>query len=47
MSKLAGLLVKVAIPLGTNILAPLGITSAASAIHAGIQKKNMDLGQRF
>ena len=38
---------EVAIPLGTNILAPLGITSAASAIDTGIQKKNMDLEQRF
>ena len=34
LSKLAGLLMKVAIP-----LAPLGITVAASAIDAGIQKK--------
>ena len=34
LSKLAGLLMKVAIP-----LAPLGITAAASAIDAGIQKK--------
>ena len=30
---------KVAIPLATSILAPLGITAAASAIDAGIQKK--------
>ena len=30
---------KVAVPLGKNILAPLGITAAASAIDAGIQKK--------
>ena len=30
---------KVAIPLPKNILAPLGITAAASAINAGIQKK--------
>ena len=30
---------KVAVPLTKNILAPLGITSAASAIDAGIQKK--------
>ena len=36
---------KVAIPLTKNILAPLGITAAASAIDAGIQKKYMDLGQ--
>ena len=30
---------KVAIPLTKNVLAPLGITAAASAIDAGIQKK--------
>ena len=30
---------KVAVPLAKNILAPLGITEAASAIDAGIQKK--------
>ena len=29
---------KVAVPLTKNILAPLGITAAASAIHAGILK---------
>ena len=38
-SKLAGSLMKVAIPLAKNVLAPLGITAAASAINAGIQKK--------
>ena len=30
---------KVAVPLAKDILAPLGITAAASAIDAGIQKK--------
>ena len=30
---------KVAISLAKNVLAPLGITAAASAIDAGIQKK--------
>ena len=30
---------KIAIPLAKNVLAPLGITAAASAIDAGIQKK--------
>ena len=30
---------KAAVPLARNILAPLGITAAASAIDAGIQKK--------
>ena len=36
LSKLAGPLTKVAIPLSKNLLAPLGITAAASAIDAGI-----------
>ena len=39
LSKLAGLSMKVAIPLAKNILAPLEITAAASAIDSGIQKK--------
>ena len=39
LSKLAGQLMKVAVPLAKNILAALEITAAASAIHAGIQKK--------
>ena len=39
MSKLAGPLMKVAIPLAKNVLAPLGITTTASAIDAGIRKK--------
>ena len=39
LSKLAGSLMKVAIPLAKNVLAPLGVTAAASAIDAGIQKK--------
>ena len=30
---------KVAIPLAKNVLAPLGITAAASAVEARIQKK--------
>ena len=37
-SKLAGPLMKIAVPLTKNILAPLGITATASAIDAGIQK---------
>ena len=37
-SKLAGLLMKVPIPLTKIFLAPLGITAAASAIAARIQK---------
>ena len=35
---------KVAIPLAKNILAPLGIAAAASAINAGIQKKKHGSG---
>ena len=38
LSKLAGPLMKV-IPLAENVLAPLGMTAATSAIDAGIQKK--------
>ena len=38
LSKLAGPLMKVAFPLAKNVLASLGITLAASAIDAGIQK---------
>ena len=38
-SKLAGPLMKVAIPLAKDVLAPLEITAAVSAIDAGIQKK--------
>ena len=44
LSKLAGTLMKVAVPLAKNILAPSGITAAASAIDAGIQKKMYDSG---
>ena len=39
LSKLAGPLMKVAIPSAKNVLAPLWITAAASAIDAEIQKK--------
>ena len=39
LSKLASPLIKVAIPSTKNVLAPLGITVAASVIDAGIQKK--------
>ena len=37
---------KVAVPLAKNILAPLGITAAASAIDPGIQEKYTDLEQQ-
>ena len=40
LSKLHSPLMKVAIPLAKNVLVPLGITAAASATDAGIQKKN-------
>ena len=39
LSKLAGPLMKVAMPLAKNVLAPLGLTAAMSAIDASIQKK--------
>ena len=39
LNKLAGPLIKAAIPLAKNVLVPLGIAAAASAIDAGIQKK--------
>ena len=41
LSKLAGPLMKVAVPLAKNVLAPLGIIAAASVIDPGIQKKNI------
>ena len=39
LSKLAVPLMKVALPLAKNVLAPLGLTAAISAIDGGIQKK--------
>ena len=36
LSKIAGPLMRIAVPLAKNILAPLGITAAASAIDLGI-----------
>ena len=39
LGKIAGPLMKVAVPLAKNILHPLVITAAASAIGAGIQKR--------
>ena len=38
LSKLAGPLMKVALPFAKNVLAPLRITGAASALDAGIKK---------
>ena len=43
LSKLAGPLMKIAAHLAKNVLAPLGITAAASTIDAAIQKKSMVL----
>ena len=39
LSKLAGPLMKVALPLAKNVLAPLGLTAAMSAIDGSIQNK--------
>ena len=39
LSKIADPLMKVAVPLARNILAPLKITAAVSAVHAEIQKE--------
>ena len=39
LSKLEGPLMKVALPLAKNVLAPLGLTAALSAIDGSIQKK--------
>ena len=39
LSKSAGPLMKVALPLAKNVLAPLGLTAAMSAIDGGIEKK--------
>ena len=39
LSKLAGPLMKVAMPLAKNVVAPLGLTAAMSAIDGSIQKK--------
>ena len=39
LSKLAGPLMKVALPLAKNVLTPLGLTAAVSAIDGSVQKK--------
>ena len=41
LSKLAGPLMKLAMPLAKNVLAPLGLTAAMSAIDGSIQKKKI------
>ena len=40
LSKIAGPLMKIAVPLAKNVLAPLAITVTALVIDAGIKKKN-------
>ena len=47
LSKLAGPLMKVAIPLAKNVLAPLGLTAAMSAIDGSIQKKIHGSGDKL
>ena len=44
LGKLAGLLMKVAVPLAKNVLAPLGISAAMSAIDGSIKKKMLGSG---
>ena len=44
LSKLVDPLMKVAVPLAKNVLAPIGFTAAVSVIDAGIQKKIHDSG---
>ena len=39
LGKLAGLLMKVAVPLAKNVLAPLGISAVMSAIDGSIKKR--------
>ena len=40
LGKLAGPLMKVAVPLAKNVLAPLGISAAMSATDGSIKKKD-------
>ena len=47
LSKLVGQLMKVAILLAKNVLAPLGITAAASVLDAGIKKKTWFWNNNF
>ena len=47
LSKLAGPLMKVEMPLVKNVLAPLGLTAAMSAIDGSIQKKIHGLGVKL
>ena len=47
LSKLVGPLMKVALPLAKNVLAPLGLTAAMSTIDGSIQKKIHDSGVKL
>ena len=47
LSKLSGPSIKVAIPLSKSVLAPLGITLAASAIPAGIRRNTWFWNNNF
>ena len=47
LSKLAGPLMKVAMPFAKNVLAPLGLTAAMSAIDGSIKKKMLGSGTTF
>ena len=47
LSKLAGPLMKVALPLAKNVLAPLGLTAAMSAIDGSVQKNIHDSGVKL
>ena len=47
LSKLAGPLMKVALPLAKNVLAPLGLAAAISANDGSIQKKNHGSGAKL
>ena len=47
LSKLAGPLMNVAMPLAKNLLAPLGLTAAMSAIDGSIQKRIHDSGVKL
>ena len=44
LGKLAGPLMKVAVPLAKNVLAPLGISAAMSAVDESIKKKMLGSG---
>ena len=47
LSRLAGSVMKTAVPLAKNILAPFGITAAASVVNAGIKKKTWFWNNNF